>query len=526
MAQTAFPNADIWPREADIDPGGDVVADFAAVVRAWPHRAAIMHNGTVITYRDLADRVRRTALHYRATRFGDDEDSRLIGAVVAHVPAVVDLLLGSLQARAAYCPIDAALPAARKQALAAALGVNRLFAVARDPDDSTDLRIETLDEDPVLVDTDLQEPRCRPSDPAYVLCTSGSTGKPKPVVVSRRALAATVRALRHLFGITPDDRVLQFASLGWDTCLEEILPALTAGATLVFDDAAHSVALPRFVRMLAEREITVLDLPTAFWHELVLFLHEEQASLPACVRLVVIGGERVDPTRLRQWRDVDAGHVRLLNTYGCTETTMVTHAVDLCGPDTEPEVARCDGEIPIGRALPHVRDHVTDEGELLVSGPGLATCYLGLPELTESGFPVADHGSGPTRWFHTGDLVARGERGLLYSRGRTDEQVKVLGVRVHPAEVEAQLNTHPAVGGAVVTGERLLGRTALTAYVVPVGTITQVELKRYLGQRLPAQFVPSRVRFVDSLSYTSSGKIDRAATRRAARDHDGKGAGQ
>jgi acyl-CoA synthetase (AMP-forming)/AMP-acid ligase II len=229
---------------------------------------------------------------------------------------------------------------------------------------------------------------------------------------------------------------------------------------------------------------------------------------------------------LRQWRDLGAGHVRLLNTYGCTETTMITHAVQLAGPDNEPEVAAHDAEASLGRPLPHVRDHVTDEGELLVSGPCLATGYLGLPELTATGFPVADYGSGPTRWFRTGDLVTRGERGLLYPRGRADEQVKVLGVRVHPAEVEAQLNTHPAIAGAVVIGERRLGQMSLTAYVVPAGATTPAELKRYLRERLPSQFVPSRVKFVAVLAYTASGKVDRAATQRAAADYDSKGAGQ
>ncbi len=526
MPHHAFP--DTYIAFPDTEVVGDVVADFAAAAQDWPHRPAIVHNGAAITYRDLAERVRVAASRYRVRRLDADGPSGLIGVLVSHTPAVVVHLLGILQAPATYCPIDAALPVARKQALAAVLGLDRLFGVAPDPHEQTNLRIETLDEDQVAADEGLPQPLWHRTDPAYVLCTSGSTGAPKPVVVSRHALTVTVRALRDLFALTPADRVLQFASLGWDTCLEEILPAMTAGATLVFDEEAQSGSFPRFVRMLAQREVTVLDLPTAFWHELVLFLHEEHAVLPASVRLVVIGGERVDQTRLRQWRDLEGGHIRLLNTYGCTETTMVTHAVKLAGPGTEPEVASRDAEAPLGRPLPHVRDHVTDDGELLVSGPSLATGYLGSPELTASGFPVVStgHGSGPTRWFRTGDLVTRGEQNLLYSRGRADEQVKVLGVRVHPAEVEAQLNTHHAVAGAVVVGERLLGRTSLTAYVVPSLATTPVELKRHLRERLPSQFVPSRVKFVAALAYTASGKVDRAATRRAAADYDSKGASQ
>lgn len=474
----------------------DVVADFAATVRAWPYRAATMYNGTTVSYRELAARVRANATHYQTCVAS--APSRLIRVEVSHTPAVVEHLLGILRAGATFCPIDAALPAARKQQLADVLGLHGLPAEAGAA--------------PL------------PADLAYAICTSGSTGAPKPVLISRCALGVTVHALKELFALTPDDRVLQFSALGWDTCLEEILPALIAGATVVFDDAAHSHSFPRFLRMLAQRKVTVLDLPTAFWHELVLFLYEERAALPDTVRLVVIGGERVDVTRLRQWRGLATGQVRLLNTYGCTETTMVTHAVQLSGPGTEPEIAACANDAPLGRALSHVRDHITDDGELLVSGPGLASGYLGLPEQSRTGFPIIDQGNGPVRWFRTGDVVTRGTGGLLFPRGRIDDQVKVLGVRIDPAEVEAQLTTHPAVGGAVVTGERRLGRTTLAAYVVPVGETTPGELKQYLRQRLPSQFIPSTVTLVAALSYTASGKVDRAATQRAAANHISKGA--
>jgi amino acid adenylation domain-containing protein len=501
----------------------DVLADFTAAAATRDHRTAVEHNGVAISYRQLAEQIQMATRCFRERIPATDVPADRMGALVAHTPAAVVHLFGILQAGGTYCPIDAALPVARQDALAAVLGLDRVFATAPDQHDLMTVPTETIDGYPVTADGRWGPPNYHCTDPAYVLCTSGSTGTPKPVVVSRHALAVTVRALRDLFSLTPDDRVLQFASLGWDTCFEEILPALTSGATLVFDCEAHSGSLPRFVRMLERQQITVLDLPTAYWHELVLFLHEERVTLPDSVRLVVIGGERVDPTRLRQWCDLKVSHVRLLNTYGCTETTMITHAVTLAGPGAETAVGACAAGVPIGRRLPHVVEHITADGELLVSGPSLASEYLGLPAITADGFPVADHGTGESRWFRTGDLVERGEDGLLYSRGRADEQVKVLGVRVHPAEVETQLNAHPAVAGAVVVGERRLGRTSLTAYVVPALDTSAAELKGHLRERLPSQFVPSRIEFVKALAYTASGKVDRAATRRAAAEHESKG---
>ncbi|WNG90461.1 AMP-binding protein [Mycobacterium sp. ITM-2016-00317] len=487
----------------------DVVTDFLAASRRWPDRPAVIHNGCAATYRDCAERVLSIAARCVAGDLGDAKStSGLVGVRVSHHPATVTHLLGILQAGATYCPVDEALPPGRRQAVTELLGVPTLVTAA----DSALCGLR---------DGVSSMPRGRGSDAAYVLCTSGSTGTPKAVAVSREALGTAVRALRKLFALTPADRVLQFSSLGWDTCLEEILPALTSGAAVVFDDRAHSGSFPAFLRMLADEAVTVVDLPTAFWHELVLFLDEEKVMLPDSVRLVIIGGERVDPTRLHQWRELETTDIVLLNTYGCTETTMITHAVQLFGPGTESELAS-DAEAPIGRSLPHVLEHVADNGELLISGPALASGYLGSPDLTAAAFPDADHGSGPQRWFSTGDLVVRDSKGLLRSRGRADEQVKVRGVRVHPAEVEMQLNSHPAVSGAVVVGERLLGGTALTAYVAARG-VTAADLRRYLGNRLPSQFVPSRFRFVHELVYTPSGKVDRAATRRAVVDSN-KGA--
>lgn len=504
---------------------GDVVEDFCTAARNWPNRIAVEYGGAALTYHALAERVRLTALRYRSGELGVDRMSGLAGVLVDHTPSLVQHLLGVLEAGATYCPIDAALPVARQRTLAEVLGVDRLVVTTRDPDEPTTVRVDALGSRNGILPTDsvAAQPLWYRSDAAYVLCTSGSMGTPKPVAISRSGLAITVRALRELFGLTPADRVLQFASLSWDTCLEEMLPTLTAGAALVFDDAARCGSFGPFLRMLSERGVTVLDLPTSFWHELVLFLSEERMTLPDSVRLVVIGGERIDPTRLQQWRELDVERVRLLNTYGCTETTMITHAVQLSGPGTEAAIAAEGAELPIGRPLSHVHDHVTADGELLVSGPGVAIGYLGLPDTTASAFSTADHGSGPQRWFGTGDLATRGEDGLIYSQGRMDETVKVLGARVHPAEVEVHLNAHPAVKGAVVVAERSLGRTALTAYVVVTTQTTAAALRCYLRERLPSQFVPTRVTFVEALARTPSGKIDRAATRRAAMDSDREG---
>jgi nonribosomal peptide synthetase protein VioO len=431
--------------------------EFLAVAGRTPDRTALVHDGRQVTYAELlAD----------ATEFaaGLGAAPGVVGVPATHTPDTIAALLGVWLAGGVYCPLDPAFPPER-------LAVMRRFCDTADA-----------------------------AGAAYVLFTSGSTGAPKPVATPVGAIATVTRALRELFGITPADRVLQFASLNWDTCFEEILPALTSGATLVLDADAHTGSFPRFLRMVERERITVLDLPTAFWHELVHHLTEDQGRLPDCVRLVVTGGEAVSPARLADWLALDA-RARLLNTYGCTETTLITHAAELIS---------ADAKVPIGHALPHV-DELVDDGELLVGGPALALGYPGHPDRTAEKFVDRDG----VRYFRTGDRVSRRADGMLVHEGRLDGEVKIRGIRVDPAEVEAHLLRHPAVTEAAVAGVRRANHTALAAYVVVRTPVEPVAILTDLRTRVPGHLVPSRLTVVPELARTPSGKVDRAGTHAA-----------
>lgn len=441
------------------------VEEFLAVAARAPDHPALVHDGTPITYGAL-----RTAAEAVAAGLGDRPG--VVGVPATHTPETIAALLGVWLAGGAYCPLDPSFPAGRLAAMREVC--DRVLGEPGTPVDDT--------------------------APAYVLFTSGSTGAPKPVATPVPAIATVTAALRDLFAITPADRVLQFASLNWDTCFEEILPALTAGATLVLDADAHTGSFPRFLRMVERERVTVLDLPTAFWHELVHHLTEDAATLPDSVRLVVTGGEAVRPDRLADWLRLGT-RARLLNTYGCTETTLITHACELAVPDEK---------VPIGHALPHVVELVED-GELLVGGPALALGYLGMPERTAERFTERDG----LRVFRTGDRVSRRPDGMLVHEGRLDGEIKVRGIRVDPAEVEAHLVRHPAVTEAAVAGVRTADHTTLAAYVVVREPVEAAAVLAELRTRVPAHLVPGRLTVVPALVRTASGKVDRAGTHAA-----------
>ncbi|GIG64493.1 amino acid adenylation domain-containing protein [Phytomonospora endophytica] len=461
---------------------------------------AIIHNGHPIGHAELAERIDAIA-----ATLGPDPGT--VAVLTSRTPATVAALFGILTAGGAYCPIDPAYPPERQAAMLAAAGCRTILLTAqgqRAPDGPRAIDVTDTPTAPVT------PAATGPDDPAYVLFTSGSTGAPKPVLTPRMAIAATTASLRDLFAITPADRVLQFASLSWDTCFEEILPTLTAGATLVFDDEAHTGSFPRLLRMIAARGITVADLPTAYWHELVHHLADHPAHtedpLPPSLRLLIIGGEAANPARLTDWHALPTGGVRLLNTYGCTETTLITHAAEL--------TTETGGPVPIGRALPHVVEHVTAEGELLIGGPALALGYPGLPEATTERFTTLPAG----RFFRTGDRVERRPDGQLRHLGRLDAELKIRGIRVDPAEVEAHIGAHPDVAAVAVTGATAAGRTVLAAYVVPAARAARdglpAAIRAHLHATVPGHLVPGRLTVVEELAHTASGKVDRAATHR------------
>ncbi|MEJ3747312.1 amino acid adenylation domain-containing protein [Actinomycetes bacterium KLBMP 9797] len=467
---------------------------------------AVRHGDRRLTYAELVAGARGVAAELVARGAGP-------GTTVAlHLPrdaTTIVAILGVLFSGAAYLPLDRRAPAARTGAIlrdaepALVVGTARTAAELGLPSDRV---LCISDVDGAGVDP-------APADgAAYVIYTSGSTGVPKGVVVGHPALAAFVAAAGQRYGIHAGDRVLQFAAPHFDASVEEIFLTLCAGATLVLRDEDTSIAT--LLDTCVAAGVTVLDLPTAFWHELTDALAERTAVLPPSVRTVIIGGEAALPARVARWRRTVGDRVTLLNTYGPTEATVVATVATLAGPG-----AAADPEAPIGWPLPGVRAEVrdatgapADHGELYLAGAQLADGYLNRPELTAERFP-----RGPTgeRWYRTGDLVRRRADGALVYAGRADHQVKIRGFRVELGEVEAVLATHPAVGAVAAAAHRTGTDVRLVGYVTPAPGAAAgpdpAEVRRHLAGQLPDYLVPAAVLVLPRLPLTSTGKVDRAA---------------
>jgi aspartate racemase len=484
-----------------------------------PGAIAVEHGGQRLTYRELEQRANQLA-HFLRKR-GVERESR-VGICLRRSLELPVALLAVLKAGGACVPLDPAYP---KERLAYMLEDSQTSLVLTQPGllaevTDFDAEIVTLDPDWKLFSSESSEPArsgAKPDNLAYVIYTSGSTGKPRGVLLSHLGLVNHNTAAVDLFGITPADRMAQFASISFDIAIEEIFPTWIAGAALVIREEDASLAVGDFLRWVSERKVTALDLPTAYWHELVGELSESTLRLPESLRIVIVGGEKASSAKLAAWRKIAGSRVRWVNTYGPTETSVIVTAFEPKNSEEIPAV------LPIGRPIANTKIHILDPnlqplpvgipGDLYVAGPGLARGYLNRPEVTAEKFIADPFNSQPgARMYKTGDVARYLASGEIEFAGRTDDQVKIRGYRVELKEIESVLGTYPAVREVVVVArENEAGEKNLIAYVVPSReqAPTGSELRTYLKQRLPHYMVPSAFVLLEAMPKTPNGKLDR-----------------
>jgi amino acid adenylation domain-containing protein len=496
---------------------------FEVQAEHTPDAVAVVLGGQSLTYRELTERSNKLAHELRARGVGPDV---LVGIGLRRSPELAVGLLGILKAGGAFVTLDPSYPR------------GRLANMLEDSQVRVLLTQEHLEEQwPALpavihLDADWEAVGRRPSvnidsgatreNAAYVMYTSGSTRVPAGVVVRHGGLVNHNLAVASLFELSPADRVLQFSSLSFDIAIEELFPAWLSGATVVFRDEQSLFDPSEFSRLVDRERITVLDLPTAYWHAWVEGLAQLRERLPATLRLVVVGGEKASARRFADWRSIGGDRIRWINTYGPTEGTVVATAFE---PHRRPETHGPLTELPIGHPIVGTDVYLLDTrlelvplglpGELYLGGEGLARCYLGRPGLTADRFVPHPFCTEPgARLFRTGDKARWRSDGQLEFLGRVDDQVKIRGFRVEPGEVEAALRRNPWVGEAVVLAcAGATGSQRLVAYVVPqtADVHDAPALRRWLQGALPDYMIPSAFMFLETLPLSSNGKIDRKA---------------
>lgn len=348
------------------------------------------------------------------------------------------------------------------------------------------------------------------SDIAYIIYTSGTTGTPKGVAITHANLSNHLAATRLSYGITKDDTLLQFAAHTFDVAIEEIFLCFVCAAHLVIRDEFCISSANTFIDSIESQKITVLNIPTAFWHFLVERMGGK--AWPSQLRLLIVGGEEPALSSLRKWRKQNTQHIRWINAYGPTETTITSTIFE----DDPDKPLRASASIPIGKPLQNVTHYILDSrkrplplgcaGELHIGGLGVAAGYLNRPELNEQKF-LNDPFSPGSKMYASGDKAYLKADGNFVYLGRSDTQVKIRGFRIELGEVENACLSHPHVSGCVA--DKPNGADELAVYIISSHHNITEELIPYLKNKLPPYAVPSRVKVVEHIPLTNSGKLSR-----------------
>jgi len=480
-------------------------------------------NGT-LSYGELNRRANRLARYIK--RFGVGPNS-LVGIYLDRSFKMIMAILAVLKAGGAYVPIDPNAPVDRLALVIKDTGLVLLLTRRGLGEKLPELNTEVVCLDSISEKISYESDenlggRPKNDDLAYVIYTSGATGDPKGVEISHGALANFSTWAIGAYELSGSDRVLQFAAVGFDAAIEEIFPTLLQGATLVLRAEESIASVRKFVDHCRDWQVSVLDLPTSYWHELTRTLCRENIALPESIRLVIIGGEAASPRSLAEWQQAVSRRCRLVNTYGPTEATVVATACDLIAAD---DATMIMAPVPIGRPIANVRVYILDRrqepvpigvaGELFIAGAGLAAGYRNSPALTARSFITKSFGDGlEERLYRTGDIVRYRADGQLEFLGRADDQLKIMGYRVEPREIEIALARYPGINAAIVTAfNRENDRQRIAAYVVrqPGANVNADELRTHLSRKLPAYMIPAAIVFLDKFPQSANGKIDRKA---------------
>ncbi|MFO1417371.1 MAG: amino acid adenylation domain-containing protein [Methylotetracoccus sp.] len=509
------------PREFVDTP--DLIQAFERQVERSPAAVAVLAGSEALDYETLNRRANRLA--HRLMELGLAPGTR-VGLLADRTPESIVGLLGVLKAGGAYVPLDPGLPderlAFQVEDAAAQVIVSGYAAIP--PGLAAGVRFVYVDEPPsddaVTTGGNPQSAMVHPDQAAYVIYTSGTTGQPKGVVVGRAALSRHVAVMARTYALTPEDRVLQFASMAFDVAAEEILPALVSGAGVVLHPPAIFSRTSDFNRFLDDHHVSVVGLSASYWHQWVDEVADGGGDLPRSLRLVIAGNEPVSAERLRRWRSLGERTVDWLNAYGPTEATITSTIFSPARASSDPR----SGIVPIGRPIGDRTIRLLDSrgervppgspGELCIGGSELAVGYLGHPGLTAERFVPDPDGDTGARLYRSGDLARWRADGELEFLGRIDHQIKLRGYRIELEEIESVLARIPGVleaGASIVSPGTTAARLVVHVVLADGVRMDAETVRKHVASRLPGYMVPGGVVFVDELPRMLSGKLDRSA---------------
>ncbi|MBI9031405.1 amino acid adenylation domain-containing protein [bacterium] len=467
---------------------------FKETVQIFPANIAVEFDNQTLTYQEL-DILSDNLASYLYNEYGRDQ---FIAISTERCIEMIVIILGIIKSGNAYLPIDPDYPSERIKHILENSQTKLLFS------DYNYLDIKGLNTLSVsnyrqYKSTKQTSISLAQSDLVYIIYTSGTTGKPKGVMVNQGNLINHNLIVKERYDLTPQDRVLQFASISFDISVEEIFPCLISGASLVLRSNEINKSASQFLDFIRTKEITIVNLPTAFWHQIVKSLPQELFS--DLVKTLVIGGEKASSEIYQHWLEYGPQDTKLFNTYGPTEATIIA-TIDQGIDDT------------IGKTMPNTAIHILDRflkpmpigfaGSIYIGGKGVSPGYYHNEKLTSEKFiETSDYG----RIYATGDLGLFYETGKIKFLGRDDDQIKLNGYRIELSEIENSITQNSSLKTVFADVRGPENNKKIYLYYLSNSDISRDYFTNLTKQFLPDYMIPSEYIRITELPLNPNGKI-------------------
>ena len=496
---------------------------FEHQVEKSPQAPALVLANETLSYKNLNERSNQVA-HYLLNEGVDTGE--LVGVYQRRSIDTFVSILGIMKAGGAYVMLDPDQPDDRitriceASELGVVLSTEALKAQLKVKEQTRVISIDSADVQQSLSASAQTNPHVSLSSDAgaFVYFTSGTSGIPKGALNSHEGAVNAMLSMSKKLQLTDKDRVLQFAALGFDVVIEEVLPAWFSGACVVLRDEEGLLGAAQLQQMLSRNRITVCELMSSYWSQWVDYLQMQGERPPASLRCVMLGSDRVSMNAYRKWQGYQ---IPIMNVFGLTETGCTSL------------VYRAEGEqpyedyLPNGRPLSNTEIYVLDArqkllpqgviGELCIGGLSVGLGYVGDAEQTQASFIENPYAEG--RLYRTGDRARWLSDGNLEFLGRADEQLKIRGYRVEPGEIESRLTEQVQISEALVVGYGEGANQRLVGYVIAGKAelsdseerMDFDEVRKELKKSLPDYMIPSEMMVLDAFPLTATGKIDKSA---------------
>lgn len=484
---------------------------FEEQVIKTPDKTALEYDNKKYTYLELNEKANRLAWFLREKGLNPGQPA---GIIAKRSFEFVTAVLAVLKAGGYILPIDPEYPEERIQYMLEDSGTGILLTqgILKEGVDFNGQILNLENADIFTGSSSNPENLNNPKDLLYIIYTSGTTGKPKGVMIEHRNMANLMDFQYSKTNIDFSKKVLQFATVSFDVCYQEIFGALLSGGELIIAGEEEKKDAEKLFKFIEERDIKVIFLPTAF---LKFILNEKKyvEMLPRSIEHIITAGEQLIVNgELKSF--MKSNGVYLHNHYGPSETHVVTTYT--MGPeDVIPDIP------PIGKPISNVGIYILGKngrmqpagipGEIYITGAGTGRGYINLPDLTAEKFLDDPYVVG-SRMYRTGDLARRLPDGNIEFLGRADDQVKVRGYRIELGEIETQLLKHPLVKEAIVIVKKdRNGEKYLCAYIATEEEVNVADIRGYLQKGLPDFMIPSRFISLPKMPLMKNGKVDRQA---------------